>query len=67
MVPYVNEMAQDCIMKMTLEDKKEILEQPDAEFKLMRRLHVREQFIDHIEDRHSSELAVELSPDEFAF
>lgn len=65
---YVSEMAQDCMMKMTPEDKKAILEQPDvSEFALMRRLRVKEQFVDHIEDRHCSELAFELCPDEFAF
>ena len=65
---YVSEMAQDCMMKMTPEDKKEILEQRDvSEFAFMHRLRVKEQFIDHIEDRHSSELAFELCPDEFAF
>ena len=65
---YVNEMAQDCLTKMTPEDKKAILEQPDEyEFALMRKMRVKEQFVDHMEERHCSELTFELCPDEFAF
>ena len=65
---YVNEMAQDCILKMAPNEKAALLEDPhnftrQTEYVVK----IKEQYIEHVDARHASELKFEITPDDLAF